>query len=74
MINRLIGDGKEEEVKDDFLNNIINKKIPKDRIFNTYQNQTIHFNVHNITVVTSLFDKDKILQISLNRLDCYSPI
>jgi hypothetical protein len=52
----------------------MNKKVISDQIFNSYQNQSIHAIIHQISVVTSAFDKDKIFHLHLNKLEYNHPI
>lgn len=42
-------------------------------IFNGLQKQSMHFLIKSVTVVTPAFDKDKIFQINLSKLDCDYP-
>ena len=74
MLNTLIDD-TENQMKnenklsnDSFLNKFMDKKIVSDSIFNNIQKQSMNFFIQSIILVTPAFDKDKIFQISLNKL------
>ncbi len=51
----------------------MNKKIVKDVIFNSNHRQSMHFLIQTVTVVTPAFDKNKIFQINLNKIECDFP-
>lgn len=61
------------ESEDPFLKKFLNKKIVSDMIFNSLQKQSMHFLIKSVTIVTSAFDKEKIFQINLRKLECEYP-